>query len=84
LGQQRRLLEALAPHHLLQRGFALVRHNGGSVLRSVEGLKPGQLLRITLADGELAARVEAISPPAAWAEAASPPRVQTAEPPLPN
>ena len=71
LGQQRRLLEALAPHHLLQRGFAVVRKDSGSVLRSVKGLKPGELLRIALADGELSARVEAISSSAAGVEGAS-------------
>ncbi|MEI6615521.1 MAG: exodeoxyribonuclease VII large subunit [Cyanobium sp. ELA507] len=71
LGQQLRLLEALAPHHLLQRGFAVVRKDSGSVLRSVKGLKPGELLRIALADGELSARVESISPIAAGAKGAS-------------
>ena len=71
LGQQRRLLEALAPHHLLQRGFAVVRKDSGSVLRSVKGLEPGELLRIALADGELSARVESISPIAAGAKGAS-------------
>lgn len=71
LGQQLRLLEALAPHHLLQRGFAVVRKDSGSVLRSVKGLKPGELLRIALADGELSARVEAISSSAAGVEGAS-------------
>jgi exodeoxyribonuclease VII large subunit len=71
LGQQRRLLEALAPHHLLQRGFAVVRKDSGSVLRSVKGLKAGEMLRIALADGELEARVEAISSSAAGAKGAS-------------
>jgi exodeoxyribonuclease VII large subunit len=71
LGQQLRLLEALAPHHLLQRGFAVVRKDSGSVLRSVKGLKPGELLRIALTDGELSARVESISPVAAGVEGAS-------------
>ena len=72
LGQQRRLLEALAPHHLLQRGFAIVRKDRGSVLRSVQGLHAGEMLRIALADGELTARVDAVSPIAAEAEGASP------------
>jgi exodeoxyribonuclease VII large subunit len=72
LGQQRRRLEALAPHHLLQRGFAVVRKDSGTVLRSVKGLEPGELLRIALADGELTARVDAISPSAARSEGASP------------
>lgn len=72
LEQQRRLLEALSPQHLLQRGFALVRDGAGAVLRSVHGIEAGAPLQIALADGAIEARVEAVTPaaaPAAGAEA---------------
>lgn len=62
LAQQRRLLEALSPQHQLQRGFALVRGGDGRVLRSLAGVENGDHLRITLSDGEIAARVEGLSP----------------------
>jgi exodeoxyribonuclease VII large subunit len=64
LEQQRRLLEALSPQHLLQRGFALVRDGAGAVLRSVHGIEPGAQVQIALADGAIEARVEAVNPAA--------------------
>ena len=84
LEQQRRLLEALSPQHLLQRGFALVRDGTGAVLRSVHGIKPGAQLQIALADGAIEARVErvnAATAPAAGAEASpGPPRSASGRP----
>lgn len=59
--QQRRLLEALSPLHLLERGFTLLRDERGRVVRSVRGLKPGQALRIALVDGEATATVTSVS-----------------------
>jgi exodeoxyribonuclease VII large subunit len=84
LEQQRRLLEALSPQHLLQRGFALVRDGTGAVLRSVHGIEPGAQLQIALADGAIEARVEkvnAATAPATGAEASpGPPRSASGRP----
>lgn len=60
LTHARRLLKALSPSHLLERGFCLVRNAGGQVLRSVEQVQRGEGVVVQLADGALDARVEAI------------------------
>jgi exodeoxyribonuclease VII large subunit len=67
LAQQRRLLMALSPQHLLERGFALVRGAEGAVVRSIGELAVGERLRIDLADGSLSARIETVdrAPPGA-------------------
>jgi exodeoxyribonuclease VII large subunit len=58
LDLQKRLLEALNPTAALQRGYALVRTEQG-VVRSVRQVSEGQVLSISLADGNIEARVEA-------------------------
>ena len=63
LEQQRRLLAALAPDQLLERGFALVRQRQGKLLRSIAGVNLGDRLWIQLADGTLRVRVEAADGP---------------------
>jgi exodeoxyribonuclease VII large subunit len=60
LQQQRQLLEALSPQQLLRRGFALVHDRDGRLIRSVDGLRRGDLLRVALSDGELLAKVEGL------------------------
>ena len=52
------LLLSYSVDRVLRRGFAVVRR-GGEALRSVEGLAPGDLLAITLADGQVQAEVVA-------------------------
>jgi exodeoxyribonuclease VII large subunit len=59
---QRQLLAALSPDQLLRRGFALVRREGGPVVRSIDAVAPNELLRIELTDGFLRARIEALEP----------------------
>jgi exodeoxyribonuclease VII large subunit len=73
LAQQRQLLQALSPHHLLARGFSLLRDGEGRLLRSVAQLRSGDRLTAELADGRLRMRVEAVEPQ-------EPPRVN-ADPP---
>jgi len=60
LAQQRQLLAALSPHHLLERGFAVVRRSGGQVVRSSGQVDRDERLSITLAEGTLQVRVEAV------------------------
>jgi len=62
LSEQRRLLEALSPSHLLRRGFAVVRRSDGQVLRSSGEVLPEERLTVTLAEGSLQVRVETASP----------------------
>jgi exodeoxyribonuclease VII large subunit len=83
LGQQRQLLQALSPHHLLARGFSLLRDSEGRLLRSVARIRPGDCLTAELADGRMALQVERIEPAAARAEAPDGPD-PPGDPPLPT
>lgn len=69
LAQQRQLLRALSPAHLLARGFSLLRDRDGRLLRSVVQLQPGDSVLAELADGRVALRVEASEPAAATPDA---------------
>ncbi len=53
-------LDVLSPVNVLQRGFAVVRDDSGRVLRSVRGYEPDMNLRITVADGDVRARVTGV------------------------
>jgi exodeoxyribonuclease VII large subunit len=57
LEQQRRLLLALAPAHVMERGFAVVRDAKGTVLRSLQQITPGMVVQVQLLDGWFEARV---------------------------
>ena len=59
---QSRLLAALAPSRQLQRGYALLRRNDGSLLRTGKGLTKGDQIRAELAAGTLHLVVEAWQP----------------------
>ena len=54
-------LEALSPLKVLSRGYALVKTTEGVPVRSVESVKSGQRLEITLSDGVLETQVNAIT-----------------------
>lgn len=51
-----RHLRAVSPQHTLERGYAVVRHRDGSIVRTVDEVEPDELLRITVARGDFAAR----------------------------
>jgi exodeoxyribonuclease VII large subunit len=55
------LVRAIAPEATLGRGFSITLDEKGKVLRSVEKLKRGTLLRTRLADGELESQVLRVS-----------------------
>ena len=61
LDADRRHLEALSPQRTLDRGYAVVTGPDGSVLRSPDGLQPGETVRARLAVGELTASVVSVS-----------------------
>jgi exodeoxyribonuclease VII large subunit len=50
-------LDALSPLRVLDRGYAVARDARGRVLRRVAQFAPGTPFRLTLADGDVAARV---------------------------
>ena len=49
---------ALGVDETLSRGFALVRDQGGAVVRTAAALGPGARITVRFVDGEVAARVE--------------------------
>jgi exodeoxyribonuclease VII large subunit len=51
LHQASRLLRALSPQHVLERGFSLVRHPDGSLVRRLADLEIGMRIGIDLVDG---------------------------------
>ena len=66
IGRRRQLetlagkLDALSPLKVLERGYAVARGPHGQVLRSCEGLQPGEPVMVTLRDGDLQTRIEEI------------------------
>lgn len=63
LDQQRltglaRALAAISPLATVARGYAILHHEDGHLVRSVKDAKPGDPIRAQLADGELHVRVE--------------------------
>jgi exodeoxyribonuclease VII large subunit len=53
-------LDALSPLKVLDRGYSLARGPDGKVLRSHQGLAPGDAVTVTLRDGDLRTRIENI------------------------
>lgn len=51
LAAQTRLLDAVSPQHIMQRGFAVVKTSRGKVVDSAGSLKAGQKLQLHFADG---------------------------------
>jgi len=58
LGAARRHLDALSPARVLERGYAVVRAEDGTVVRDAGGVPSGARLDVELASGRLAVRVE--------------------------
>ena len=54
-------LHDLSPLAVIGRGYSMVRDSAGSVVRSVEAVQPGDVVKVDLSDGCLDCRVEAIS-----------------------
>jgi len=62
LVQAKRLLRALSPQHVLERGFCVVRNNDGALVRSLAELSIGLQLRLTIIDGEADTTVNRLHP----------------------
>lgn len=59
LDGQAKLLQTLGYHHVLARGFALVRSADGAMLRRAAEVMPGAALDIEFADGHIGAHADA-------------------------
>ena len=57
LGRLSAALDAMSPLKVLSRGYAVAAHAQGGLVSSIRQVKPGDLLRITLRDGDFSARV---------------------------
>lgn len=56
-------LEAVSPLATLQRGYSYaVKHPDGPLVRSIEGVKPGEILSVVVSDGSLDCSVLGIHP----------------------
>ena len=81
------LLEALSYQATLARGFAVVRDEGGAILRSAKAVASGEHLTVTLGDGRIDARVlgegveKAPPPPTPLPKAKPAPAAPKKEPP---
>lgn len=51
-----RHLRAVSPQHTLERGYAVVRHADGGIVRDIEEVEAEELLRVTVARGDFAVR----------------------------
>jgi exodeoxyribonuclease VII large subunit len=58
LDNQAKLLQTLGYHHVLARGFALVRGADGAMLRRAAEVRPGAALDLEFADGHVGARAD--------------------------
>jgi exodeoxyribonuclease VII large subunit len=52
-----KMLNSLSYQNTIKRGFAMVRASDGSIVRSADAVKNGQVLDISLADGKMTATV---------------------------
>ena len=62
LAASARHLEALSPVRVLERGYAVVRAEGGTVVRDVAQVTPGERVDVELAAGHLVVRVVEANP----------------------
>ena len=51
-------LDIVSPLATLQRGYSITRDERGAILRSIEGLEPGDSISSRVADGEIHALVQ--------------------------
>jgi exonuclease VII large subunit len=61
LHNQLSLIEAYNPTAILKRGYAIVRHEKGDIVKSVKSLKTGEDVTVKIFKGEFKASVKGIS-----------------------
>ena len=57
---RRTALEAMSPLKVLSRGYAMTRDSAGRVVTDAAALKPGEIITVTLRNGEVDAAVREI------------------------
>jgi exodeoxyribonuclease VII large subunit len=60
LGLAAASLDALSPLAVLQRGYAIAQTQDGKLVRDAKLVSVGDSIKVRLADGRLAARVESV------------------------
>lgn len=60
-----RHLRAVSPQHTLERGYAVVRHSDGAIVRDIAEVETDELLRVTVARGDFGVRPVAAPTPGA-------------------
>jgi exodeoxyribonuclease VII large subunit len=63
MGLAQSKLHAISPLATLQRGYAIVTDDRGTVVTDAQSLQAGAIIRAKLSRGEVQARVEQIKPP---------------------
>lgn len=63
LSEQQRLLNTLGPEQILERGYAIVHTEAGTLLRSHSDTQPGDRLSIRLREGSVVSEVQSVQPP---------------------
>ena len=58
IGHRQKLIDMASPQNVLKRGFSVTRGQDGKALRSVDIIKPGQVIQTELADGHIKSIVE--------------------------
>lgn len=61
-----RHLRAVSPQHTLERGYAVVRQTGGTIVRDRSEVDPQEVLRVTVAHGDFAVTPVTTPSPPRW------------------
>ena len=54
------LLNQINPYNLLEKGYSIIKNNDGKIINNIDNIKLDDVLKITLYNGEIVAKVEEI------------------------
>ena len=54
------LLNQINPYNLLEKGYSIIKNSDGKIINNIDNIKLDDVLRITLYNGEIVAKVEEI------------------------
>ena len=55
------LLKAIEPENIVQRGFALLRDENGTIVSTVKKIKAGTVIHTTVRDGKITSTVNSVT-----------------------